>query len=129
MSIVIGCEARTVELKEKIKACLQRKEMFVVDVASEADGSLPEEAVVQKVWQKIADRSCDRGIVVCSASISLAIDVGRILCVSSSGNEWNRYIETAVEHWSEIRFDETEMKRNEENVVRRIMEIKRQYAG
>lgn len=129
MSIVIGCEARTAELKAKIKTCLQQKEKVVLEVSSQMDSFLPEEAVVQKVWQKIADHSCDRGIVVCPASISLAITVDRILCVGSGGNEWNRYIKAAVEHWSEIRFNEKEMKRNEKNVVRRIMEIKRQYAG
>ena len=73
MKIAMACDHGAVELKNKLKAHLQEKGMEVVDFGTHTTDSCDYPDYIAPAAQAVASGECDRGIVLCTTGIGVAI--------------------------------------------------------
>lgn len=147
MKIVIGCDEAAFKLKEFLKKDLIEKGHEVTDVGvyNEDPSLYPDTA--KKLCEKISDRSCERGLLLCGTGIGMAITANKIpgiraavahdmfslermiksnncqvLCMGARVIA-PQFAQLLVDHWLEIQFADGPSTEK----VERIMEIESQY--
>lgn len=78
MKIVVGCDEAAYQLKEYLKAHLEKKGHEIVDVGvyNEDPSLYPDTAA--RLCAKITDKSCERGLLLCGTGIGMAITANKI---------------------------------------------------
>ena len=78
MKISLGCDEAAYQLKETIKEHLQKAGHEVMDhgVGEGETALYPDIAV--KTFEKVADGTCDRGILVCGTGIGMAMTANKV---------------------------------------------------
>lgn len=78
MKISLGCDEAAYQLKETIKEHLQKAGHEVMDhgVGEGETALYPDIAV--KTCEKVADGTCDRGILVCGTGIGMAMTANKV---------------------------------------------------
>lgn len=78
MKIVVGCDRAAYQLKEYLKAHLEKKGHEIVDVGvyNEDPSLYPDTAA--RLCAKITDKSCERGLLLCGTGIGMAITANKI---------------------------------------------------
>lgn len=78
MNIVIGCDEAAYKLKEILKPYIEENGHKVMDIGVyNEDASLyPDTA--KRLCEKIVDKSCERGILLCGTGIGMAITANKI---------------------------------------------------
>ncbi len=78
MKIVIGCDHGGFELKEIIKTHLSEKGHTVIDIGTNSKDSVDYPDYGKKAAEMVADKSADRGIVICGTGIGISIAANKV---------------------------------------------------
>lgn len=78
MKIAIGADHAGFELKQKIKAALERQGLQVQDEGTTSTESVDYPDFARKVGEDVAHRRADFGILVCGSGIGMAITANKV---------------------------------------------------
>lgn len=78
MKIYIGCDHGGLDLKNIIVKYLQEKNNEVIDVGTYTYDSCDYPIYAKKVAMAVANKECDRGIVICSTGIGVSIVANKV---------------------------------------------------
>lgn len=78
MKIAVGCDHGGFEYKELIKAMLEEQGHVVEDFGCHNTDSIDYPDFAAPAAHAVADKTCDRGIVICSTGIGVSIAANKI---------------------------------------------------
>ncbi len=78
MKIAIGCDHGAVELKNAIKAYLQKKGYVVQDFGTYTSDSCDYPDFAAAAARAVADGACEKGIVLCTTGIGVSITANKV---------------------------------------------------
>ena len=73
MKICIGCDHRGIELKEQLKAFLEREGCTVVDKGTSSEDSVDYPDFGVLVSKDVSQGMCDRGVLICSTGVGMSV--------------------------------------------------------
>lgn len=78
MKISLGCDHGGYALKEHIRAYLEQKGHEVVDCGTYSTDSCDYPVFGEAAARKVADGTCERGIVICTTGIGISIAANKV---------------------------------------------------
>ena len=78
MKVSIGCDHGGYDLKEEIKKHLIERGIEVVDVGCERKERCDYPIYGREAALKVADKTCDKGIVICTTGIGISITANKV---------------------------------------------------
>ena len=78
MKVSIGCDPGGYELKEEIKKHLIERGIEVVDVGCDRKERCDYPIYGREAALKVADKTCDKGIVICTTGIGISITANKV---------------------------------------------------
>ena len=78
MKVSIGCEHGGYDLKEEIKKHLIERGIEVVDVGCDKKERCDYPIYGREAALKVADKTCDKGIVICTTGIGISITANKV---------------------------------------------------
>lgn len=84
MSIVLGSDHGGFELKETIKNHLQSNGYEVIDVGTFDTNSCDYPNIAKDACDKIIDKTCQKGILVCGTGIGISIAANKVLGIRAA---------------------------------------------
>ena len=78
MKVSIGCDHGGYDLKEKIKKHLIKRGIEVVDVGCDRKERCDYPIYGREAALKVADKTCDKGIVICTTGIGISITANKV---------------------------------------------------
>ena len=78
MKVSIGCDHGGYDLKEEIKKHLIERGIEVVDVGCDKKERCDYPIYGREAALKVADKTCDKGIVICTTGIGLSITANKV---------------------------------------------------
>ena len=73
MKICIGCDHRGIDLKERLKAFLEREGCTVVDKGTSSEDSVDYPDFGALVSKDVSQGMCDRGVLICSTGVGMSV--------------------------------------------------------
>ena len=73
MKICIGCDHRGTDLKERIKAFLDKEGCAVVDKGTSSEESVDYPDYGALVSRDVSQGLCDRGVLICSTGVGMSV--------------------------------------------------------
>ena len=78
MKVSIGCDHGGYDLKEEIKKHLIERGIEVVDVGCDRKERCDYPIYGREAALKVADKTCDKGIVICTTGIGISITANKV---------------------------------------------------
>ena len=78
MKVSIGCDHGGYDLKEEIKKHLIERGIEVVDVGCDKKERCDYPIYGREAALKVADKTCDKGIVICTTGIGISITANKV---------------------------------------------------
>ena len=78
MKVSIGCDHGGYDLKEEIKKRLIERGIEVVDVGCDRKERCDYPIYGREAALKVADKTCDKGIVICTTGIGISITANKV---------------------------------------------------
>ena len=78
MKVSIGCDHGGYDLKEEIKKHLIERGIEVVDVGRDRKERCDYPIYGREAALKVADKTCDKGIVICTTGIGISITANKV---------------------------------------------------
>ena len=78
MKVSIGCDHGGYDLKEEIKKHLIERGIDVVDVGCDRKERCDYPIYGREAALKVADKTCDKGIVICTTGIGISITANKV---------------------------------------------------
>ena len=78
MKVSIGCDHGGYDLKEEIKKHLIERGIEVVDVGCDKKERCDYPIYGREAALKVADKTCDKGIVICTTAIGISITANKV---------------------------------------------------
>ena len=78
MKVSIGCDHGGYDLKEEIKKHLIERGIEVVDVGCDRKERCDYPIYGREAALKVADKTCDKGIVICTTGIGISISANKV---------------------------------------------------
>ena len=78
MKVSIGCDHGGYDLKEEIKKHLIERGIEVVDVGCDMKERCDYPIYGREAALKVADKTCDKGIVICTTGIGISITANKV---------------------------------------------------
>ena len=78
MKVSIGCDHGGCDLKEEIKKHLIERGIEVVDVGCDKKERCDYPIYGREAALKVADKTCDKGIVICTTGIGISITANKV---------------------------------------------------
>ena len=78
MKVSIGCDHGGYDLKEEIKKHLIERGIEVVDVGCDRKERCGYPIYGREATLKVADKTCDKGIVICTTGIGISITANKV---------------------------------------------------
>ena len=79
MKVSIGCDHGGYDLKEEIKKHLIERGIEVVDVGCDKKERCDYPIYGREAALKVADKTCDKGIVICTTGIGISITANKVM--------------------------------------------------
>ena len=73
MKICIGCDHRGIDLKERLKAFLDKEGCTVVDKGTSSEESADYPDFGALVSKDVSQGVCDRGVLICSTGVGMSV--------------------------------------------------------
>ena len=73
MKICIGCDHRGIDLKESLKAFLEKEGCTVIDKGTSSADSVDYPDFGALVSKDVSQRMCDRGVLICSTGVGMSV--------------------------------------------------------
>ena len=71
--VAIGSDHGGYKLKEEIKKYLEEKEIEYIDCGTVNEESVDYPEIAKKVAEKVQNKNCDKGIIICRSGIGMSI--------------------------------------------------------
>lgn len=78
MKIAMGSDHGGYKLKEAVKAHLEAAGHEVLDVGTHGEASVDYPDFGRRAAERVADGTCDRGIVICSTGVGISISANKV---------------------------------------------------
>ena len=75
--IAIGCDHAGFDLKKDVIKLLKEKNYEVIDLGCDGE-SVDYPVIAKKVCEKVADGSCEKGILICGTGIGMSIAANKV---------------------------------------------------
>ena len=73
MKICIGCDHRGIDLKEILKAFLEKEGCTVIDKGTSSEDSVDYPDFGALVSKDVSQGMCDRGVLICSTGVGMSV--------------------------------------------------------
>jgi len=98
MKIAIAADHAGFVLKEELRHKLMRDGHEVVDFGTDSEESCDYPDFAQSVAREVAQRRCDRGILVCGTGIGMAIAANKVIGVRAAPGQYDEEVRLIREH-------------------------------
>jgi ribose 5-phosphate isomerase B len=98
MKIAIAADHAGFVLKEELRHKLMRDGHEVVDFGTDSEESCDYPDFAQSVAREVAQRRCDRGILVCGTGIGMAMAANKVTGVRAAPAQYEEEVRLTREH-------------------------------